>query len=218
MSPKALLLAAALASSTAIVPVLADQTPATGANPPVAGTTVPGQPQIPLREKILFNLLDKNGDGAIDQDEFNAFAKAVFSALDANGDGKITIEELQKVMPFAGGRPGWAMGGQFMHHGPGFGPRPDRFGMDGHHGPRLDWRQGQNDQGPAGAPAQFGDNGAQQPAGGPPPAQLGDNDPQGPDGGQPSFASLDKNGDGVLTPDEFQGAAPLPPPAPAPQQ
>jgi len=211
MSPKVLLLAAALAGTTAIVPVLANQ-PSDGSTTPTTPAVtapgmpgMPGQPPEPLRVKILFNLLDRNGDGAIDQDELNAFAKAVFGALDVNGDGKISTDEFAKAMPFAGGRPGGAMG-QFMRHGPGMqnGPHFDRFGFDGRHPPRPDWHQGQNDQGPAGpGPARFGDNeGAQPPVGGP-----------------PDFASLDKNGDGVLTPDEFQNGAPAPqPPAPATQQ
>ncbi len=214
MSPKVLLLAAALASSTAIVPVLANQ-PADNngpaPTPPAATATAPGMPgQRPenLREKILFNLLDRNGDGAIDQQEFDAFSNAVFKALDANGDGKITPDEIAKAMPFAGGgHPGWQMGGRFMQHGPGFGPGMgphfNRFGFDGHR-PHPDWRQGQNDQGPAGQPG---------------PANLGDNEgaqPPAP-GGHPDFASLDKNGDGVLTPDEFN-AAPAAPQPPAPQQ
>lgn len=209
MSPKVLLLAAALAGTTAIVPVLANQ-PADGSTTPQPPTAtapampgMPGQPPEALRTKILFNLLDRNGDGAIDQDELNAFTKAVFTALDTNGDGKISNDEFAKAVPFAGGRP--AMMGQFMHHGPGMhpGPRFDRFGFDGHRPPRPDWHQGQNDQGPAGpGPAGFEDNGPQPPAGGP-----------------PDFASLDKNGDGVLTPDEFQSGGPAPqPPAPPAQQ
>jgi len=214
MSPKVLILAAALAGSTAIVPVFADQAttaanipaPATTA-PGTAGPAMPGQPPAPLREKILFNLLDRNGDGAIDQDEFNAFAKAVFAALDTNGDGKITQDELDKALPFmGGGRPGGEMG-RFMGHGPGPGPHFGRFGMDGHHQRpdwRPDWRQGQLQNGP--------DQGQ-------PPAELGDNQAPPPAGDPSNFASLDKNGDGVITPDEFQNGAPqLPAPAPAPQQ
>ena len=203
MSPKVLLLAAAFAGTTAIVPVLANQ-PADGSTPPTAtAPAMPGQPPEALRTKILFNLLDRNGDGAIDQDELNAVAKAVLAAVDTNGDGKISADEFAKAMPFAGGHPGGPMG-QFMHHGPGMQPGPgfNRFGFDGRHRPRPDWRQGQNDQGAGPGPAGFDDNGPQPPAGGP-----------------PDFASLDKNGDGVLTPDEFQNGAPLPqPPAPATQQ
>jgi len=209
MSPKVLLLAAALAGTTAIVPVLANQ-PSDGSTTPMppAATApgmpgVPGQPPEALRTKILFNLLDRNGDGVIDQDELNAVAKAVFGAVDTNGDGKISTDEFAKAMPFAGGRPGGPMG-QFMHHGPGMmHPGFDRFGQDGRH-PHPGWRQGMNDHGPAG----------------PGPRQFGDNDgPQPPAGGPPDFASLDKNGDGVLTPDEFQNGGPAPqPPAPPAQQ
>jgi hypothetical protein len=208
MSPKVLVLAAALASSTALVPAFANQPADNGATPPPPAATAP-QPPVPLRDKVLFNLLDRNGDGAIDQDELAALTKAVFAAADTNGDGKISAEEFDKALPFGGGRPGMMMG-HFMHHGPdgpgfdgprfggpGFGPR---FGMDGHpHHPH--WQQGQRDDDRGPGPADLGDN------------QDGNDQP----GAPPSFASLDKNGDGVITPDEFQSGQPVPP-APAPQQ
>jgi len=216
MSPKVLILAAALASSTALVPAFANQPTDAAASPPAANQTAPGQPPVPMRDKILFNLLDRNGDGVIDQDELAALTKAVFAAADTNGDGKISADEFDKALPFGGGRPGMMMG-RFMHHGPGFGgPGFDgpgfgpRFGMDGHHPQHPRWQQGQNDQGPGAGPGQFGDNQ------GPQPADLGDDQgaqPQ-PAGPHPDFASLDKNGDGVITPDEFQGGMPVPPPAP----
>lgn len=199
MSPKALILAAALASSTALVPAFANQTTDATASPPAsAGPTVPSQPPVPLRDKVLFNLLDRNGDGVIDQDELAALTKAVFAAADTNGDGKISADEFDKAVPFGRGGPGMMMG-HFMHHGPGFGGPGfgPRFGMDGRHPQPPRWQQGQNDHGPGGMPAQFGDN------------QGGQEQPGG-----PNFASLDKNGDGVITPDEFRGGVPLPPPAP----
>ena len=223
MSPKVLLLAAALAGTTAIVPVLANQ-PSDGSTTPTTPAVtapgmpgMPGQPPEPLRVKILFNLLDRNGDGAIDQDELATLTKAIFAALDTNSDGKISADEFAKALPFAGPGRGMAMG-QFMRHGPGpggpgfggpgfggpgfdHGPWHDHFGMDGHHPNRPDWRQGQlpdnRDHGQQ--PAEFGANpGQPDPAGGP----------------LPDFASLDKNGDGVISPDEFQNGAPVPPPAP----
>lgn len=193
MSPKALILAAALASSTALVPAFANQpTDATGTPPAATGPTTPGQPPVPMRDKILFNLLDRNGDGVIDQDELATLTKAVFAAADTNGDGKISADEFDKALPFGGGRPG--MMGRFMHHGPGFGGPGfgPRFGMDGRH---PYWQQGQNDERAGEGPAELGDNQGARPQAG---------------GTQPSFASLDKNGDGVITPDEFQGGAPVP--------
>jgi hypothetical protein len=209
MSPKTLLLAATLVGSTALVPAFAAApTPDAGATPPTATTPMP-QPPLPLRDKILFSLLDRNGDGAIDQDELATLTKAIFSALDTNGDGKISADEFARALPFAGAGPGMAMG-QFMRHGPGpgfggpgfgHGPWHDHFGMDGHHPNRPDWRQGQlpDDHAPGQQPAELGAN----------PGQPG---PAG--GAQPDFASLDKNGDGVISPDEFQNGAPVPPPAP----
>jgi hypothetical protein len=76
-----------------------------------------------------------------------------------------------------------------------------------HRGPGDD-RQGQLDD--------------QQGPGGPGGPQLGQNDDgqgMGPDGMGPprDFASLDKNGDGVVSPDEFAAGMPGIPGAPVPQ-
>jgi hypothetical protein len=203
MSPKTLIIAAAAlaASSAAVLPALAaPNDPAT----PSASPTAPMHP-LPLRGTILFNLVDRNGDGTIDQDELAALTKAIFSAVDANADGKISVEEFDRALPnFGAGQP--PRMGQFFHRGPAFGG----FGMGG---PRFhrpgDNRQGQlqDDQGPAGP--------------GGPQQQLGDNGQPPQDAGpQQDFASLDKNGDGVLSPDEFAAGAPMMPGMPrlAPQQ
>ena len=198
MSPKTFIIAAAAlaASSAAVLPAMAA---------PPADTTTPAAPTapmhpLPLRATVLFNLLDRNGDGTIDQDELAALTKAIFSAVDANGDGKISADEFDRAVPnFGAGQPRI---GRFFHHGPAFGMGGPRF----HH--RGDERQGQlqDDQGPAG------------PGG---PQQFGDNDGQPQDAApQQSFASLDKNGDGVLSPDEFSAGAPAQPGMPPlpPQQ
>ncbi len=201
MSPKTMIIAAAAIAAASVVALSASAAPpADPAAPPSPSAPASPMHPAPLRATILFNLLDRNGDGAIDQDELAALTKAIFSAVDANGDGKITAEEFDRALPaLAGGGQPPRMG-QFMHHGQGF----HRFGMMG---PRFhrpgDNRQGllENDQGP-GPQQQLGDNDAQPQIAGP----------------QQDFASLDKNGDGVLSPDEFSAAAPaIPgvPPAPA---
>lgn len=198
LSPKMLLIAAAAfaASTAATLPALA---------------AAPGQPDqqsqpdqvrpVPLRAQIMFNLIDRNGDGAIDQDEITALSKAIFSAVDKNSDGKLSTDEFQ----------------QLAEHGPGFGP--DMRGPGGMRGPGMrgpdgmggmggfffhrggpDGRQGQmmdNGQGPGSQDRmmqQGYDQGAQPPAAG---SQTQD------------FASLDKNGDGVISPDEFAAGAPV---------
>jgi hypothetical protein len=48
-----------------------------------------------------FQMMDKNGDGKITQDEFTAPAE-VFKRLDKNGDGVITKEELEQAAPRGG--------------------------------------------------------------------------------------------------------------------
>ncbi|HVZ14378.1 MAG TPA: EF-hand domain-containing protein [Bauldia sp.] len=189
MSPKTLLLAtAALGAVTiAAVPAFSDTT--TPANPPTAtdnGAPTPPARPLPFRAQILFNLVDTNGDGSIDQTEFANFEKAVFNAIDKDHDGKLSVAEFEALAGGMGGqmRPGM-MGGRPMarfmmqHHGWG----PMRPGM-----PRPDGgaaRQGMLDYG-------------QQPG-----ADQG-TQPQ-------NFASLDKNGDGVITPDEFTQAMPMMP-------
>ncbi len=197
MSPKTMIIAAAAIAAASVAALSASAAPpADPTTPPSPTAPAPIHPA-PLRATILFNLIDRNGDGAIDQDELAALNKAIFSAVDTNGDGKITADEFDRALPaFAGGGQPPRMG-QFTQRGPGF----HRFGLTGprFHHPGND-RQGQLQDGQGPGPLQ----------------QFGDND-----AGQPQdFASLDKNGDGVLSPDEFSAGAPVPgvPPAPAPAQ
>jgi len=196
MSPKSLLIAAAVltVSAAAAVPALSDTTtpPAT---PPAAGAPMmPPVHALPFRAQILFNLVDTNGDGSIDATEFAAFEKAAFNALDTDHDGKLSVTEFERIAGIldgngASGRAGppLARFQQFQRH---WGPGRPGFG-----GPGNPMRQGMLD---------------------------GDQQPSVDQGGAPqNFASLDKNGDGVISPDEFSaGAANLlagqPPAPPAP--
>lgn len=155
---------------------------------------------LPLRAQILFNLVDVNGDGAIDQTEIAALQRAVFVAIDVDGDGKLTAEEFGKVT--AGPRERMARFGQWMGRG---GPRDGHHGPGFHRGPR-DGRQGQLEMpGMPGAP-----DGGQMPQ--MPRPQLGEGEtgqPDGVPGGEPrDFASLDTNGDGVVSAEEFAAGAP----------
>lgn len=193
MSPKLLFAAAAaFAASAASLPAHA-----------APGDAAPQQSRPePLRAQIMFNLIDTNGDGAIDATEAAALQKAIFGALDANKDGKLTPDEFRKVAADFGGRDG---GPRFR--GPGMGG--PGMGRPGLHRPGFGW---QHRGGPDGQ-RQGALPGDQQPG---PQDQLGQND----DGMQPGdaappqprdFASLDKNGDGVVTPDEFAaGGLPMP--------
>jgi hypothetical protein len=212
LSPRLLLAAAAaFAASAAALPAVA----APGDQPAAQQQNQPRP--VPLRAQVLFNLVDTNGDGAIDAAEAAALEKAIFGALDANHDGKLTPDEFRQVAnnfmdgpprPHMEGRGGPGMRGPGMR-GPGM------WGKGWHRGgPGPDGRQGMlpGDQQP-GPDGQIGPDGQQPPA----PDQLGQNDqPPVPGDAGPApraqdFASLDKNGDGVVTPDEFAaGGLPLP--------
>lgn len=51
-----------------------------------------------------FTQLDRNGDGIVDQDEYEAGARASFASMDANRDGWISLDELRASLdPNAGG-------------------------------------------------------------------------------------------------------------------
>lgn len=141
----------------------------------------------PLRAAVMFNLLDSNGDGVVDATEAAAVTTAIFATLDVNGDDKLTSDELQAAV----GR---------MHMGPG-----PRQGQRGHDGARWQGRDGAGGQGPDGRPGhQFG---MMRPdAEGDRPFRLQLHD----------FASIDSDGDGVISQEEFDAIQPMGPgPGPA---
>lgn len=45
--------------------------------------------------KIMFAVLDTNGDGALSFEEIMTAHKRIFDAIDVNKDGKITVEEVE---------------------------------------------------------------------------------------------------------------------------
>lgn len=187
MSAKTLIIAAAaLAASTAMtVPSFAAGGDGTGPNGTGPGANAPAAAtNLPLRAEVLFNLLDTNHDGAVDQQEFTALSNAVFNALDKNHDGKLEQDELPRQMG------AMMQGGRFGPGAPG-----NWHGRMGDHGGwgRWDGR----------GPGMMG--------------RTGFNGPQGPGFGmmQQTFASLDTNGDGAITPDEFAAHMPNQAPAPA---
>jgi len=47
------------------------------------------------RMKVLFAIVDADGDGALTLDEINDFHSRIFNAVDQNGDGAVTMEEIE---------------------------------------------------------------------------------------------------------------------------
>lgn len=48
--------------------------------------------------RIIFALMDSDGDGTVSLQEFQAAHERIFKAMDANKDGKLTIEEMQSFI------------------------------------------------------------------------------------------------------------------------
>jgi Ca2+-binding EF-hand superfamily protein len=57
------------------------------------GATMPGHMM-----KIMFAIMDADGDGTLTFEEVMAIHKRIFNAIDANKDGKVTVEELEAFM------------------------------------------------------------------------------------------------------------------------
>jgi hypothetical protein len=52
----------------------------------------------PFVMRIIFALMDSDGDGTISLQEFQAAHERIFKAMDANKDGRLTLEEMQAFM------------------------------------------------------------------------------------------------------------------------
>ena len=48
--------------------------------------------------RMVFALMDSDGDGTIELPEFQAAHERIFKAMDSNKDGKLTREEMQAFM------------------------------------------------------------------------------------------------------------------------
>ena len=56
----------------------------------------------PLMMRMMFALMDADGDGKISLQEFQAAHERIFKAIDANKDGFITLDEMQAFIRGAG--------------------------------------------------------------------------------------------------------------------
>ena len=45
--------------------------------------------------RIIFGLMDANGDGKLSLEEFQAAQERIFKAMDADHDGTVTLEEME---------------------------------------------------------------------------------------------------------------------------
>jgi Ca2+-binding EF-hand superfamily protein len=52
----------------------------------------------PIMLRIMFALMDADGDGTVSLQEFQAAHERIFKAMDTNKDGRLTLEEMQAFM------------------------------------------------------------------------------------------------------------------------
>src|SRR6266536_1147265 len=62
------------------------------------GMAGPGGIMGPVMMRIIFALMDSDGDGTLSLQEFQAAHERIFRAMDANKDGHLTLEEMQAFM------------------------------------------------------------------------------------------------------------------------
>jgi hypothetical protein len=58
----------------------------------------------PIMMRMIFALMDSDGDGAITLQEFQAAHERIFKAMDSNKDDRLTPDEMQTFMRGPGGR------------------------------------------------------------------------------------------------------------------
>ena len=58
----------------------------------------PGRMHGGMMMRMLFAMMDSDGDGTVSLLEFQAAHERIFKAMDANKDGRLTLEEIQAFM------------------------------------------------------------------------------------------------------------------------
>jgi Ca2+-binding EF-hand superfamily protein len=58
----------------------------------------PGGMQSGMMMRMLFALMDSDGDGTVSLQEFQAAHERIFKAMDTNKDGVLTLQEIQDFM------------------------------------------------------------------------------------------------------------------------
>ena len=53
---------------------------------------------LPMLMRMMFSLMDSDGDGTITLQEFQAAHERIFKGMDSNRDGRLTQEEMRAFM------------------------------------------------------------------------------------------------------------------------
>jgi EF hand domain-containing protein len=62
------------------------------------GLMGPGSMGRGMMMRMMFSLMDSDGDGTISLQEFQAAHERIFKGMDANKDGRLTLDEIQAFM------------------------------------------------------------------------------------------------------------------------
>ena len=65
------------------------------------GMMGPGSMGRGVMMRMMFSLMDADGDGTVSLQEFQAAHERIFKGMDANKDGRLTLEEIQGFMQSA---------------------------------------------------------------------------------------------------------------------
>ena len=58
----------------------------------------PGSMGSGMMMRMIFTLMDSDGDGTLSLEEFQAAHARIFKGMDADKDGRLTLEEMQTFM------------------------------------------------------------------------------------------------------------------------